>query len=321
MGNAIIDAAIIRLTAMFFDAPQPSTGKIVTCKNLIRFPQILKHQNDNSFIVVGDLPFAKHNKVNKPGGKQIGFLTEHTLFFIIQGKKMFHFGSETVTAGPGQLILVKRGVYSISEYIPDEGYFEALMIFVQDKFLQEFRFKTDGFQTRTKQKSPFVIIPNDELLDSFKLQYLNYFGKSFKAMEKILQLKLHELFLLLTSSTCKAQVLNFINSCVDNQPTEIEFIIKKHLLQPLSVSEFAKLSSRSVASFKRDFQKQFNAPPKQWINQQRLAYANSLLNSTSKTVSETCYECGFESVSHFIKIFKKEYGITPNSSRAENTTI
>ena len=239
----------------------------------------------------------------------------------MQGKKNFHFGSETITVDTNQLILLKRGIYSISEYIYDGGHFEALMIFVPDKFLKEFHFKTGCFQTATKQESPFVIIPSDELLNSFKSQYLNYFGKSFKAIEKILQLKLYELFLLLISSTCKTEVLNFINSRVNNQPTDIAFIVKNYLLQPLSISEFAKLCSRSVASFKRDFQKQFYTPPKQWINQQRLAYANTLLNSTSKTVSETCYECGFESVSHFIKIFKKEYGITPNSLRAKKITI
>jgi AraC family transcriptional regulator, exoenzyme S synthesis regulatory protein ExsA len=288
---------------------------------LIRFPQVSKGKTDNSFIVVDDIPFAKHNKIDKSAGKQVGFLTEHTLFFIMQGKKNFHFGNETVTIDTHQLILLKRGIYSISEYIPDGGHFEALMIFVPDKFLKEFYFRTDRFPKNTKQKSPFTIIPSDELLDSFKTQYLTYFGKSFEAMDKIFQLKLHELFLLLIASTCKTNVLNFIQSCVTTQPIDIEFIVKNHLLQPLSIAEFAKLSSRSVASFKRDFKKQFNTSPKQWINQQRLSYANGLLNSTSKTVSEITYECGFESVSHFIKIFKKEYGITPNSLRAESAVI
>ena len=249
---------------------------------LIRFPQIPKQQTDNTFISFGDIPFAKHNKINTTDGKQIGFLTEHTLFFIMQGKKMFHFDLETITVDTDQLILLKRGIYSISEYIPSGGQFEALMIFVPDKFLKELHFKTGGFQTATKQESSFVIIPSDDLLNSFKLQYLNYFGKAFKEMEKILQLKLHELFLLLTSSTRKTEVLYFINSCVNNQPTDIEFIVKNYLLQPLSISEFAKLSSGSVASFKRDFQKQFKTPPKQWVNQQRLAYANTLLHSTSR---------------------------------------
>jgi len=288
---------------------------------LIRFPQISKNKTDNSFIVVDDTPFAKHNKIDKSEGKQIGFLTEHTLFFIMQGKKNFHFGNEVITIDTNQLILLKRGIYTVSEYIPDGGQFEALMIFVPDKFLKEFLFKTGGFQTTTKHESPFVIIPSDQLLDSFKSQYLIYFGKSFNAMDKILQLKLHELFLLLSSSTYKTEVFNFINSCINNHSTDIDFVVNNHLLQPLSISEFAKLSSRSIASFKRDFQKQFNTPPKQWINQQRLAYANTLLNSTGKNVSEVAFECGFENVSHFIKIFKKEYGITPNSLRAENVNI
>jgi AraC-like DNA-binding protein len=42
---------------------------------------------------------------------------------------------------------------------------------------------------------------------------------------------------------------------------------------------------------------------------------------TDKNVSEIAYECGFENTSHFIKIYKRHYGFTPNSVRAEKTTI
>lgn len=39
--------------------------------------------------------------------------------------------------------------------------------------------------------------------------------------------------------------------------------------------------------------------------------ARLLLISTSKSISEIGVECTFPNTSHFIKLFKKEYGSTP----------
>lgn len=287
---------------------------------LLKFPQIVHNGSDNTFISFGKTPYAKHNIVRKAAGKQVGFLTEHSLMFIMQGKKFFHFGKKTVTTNSNEIILVKRGIYSISEFIPDNGCFEALIIFIPDKFLKTLAFQNTSTQSNGDE-TPYVIIKSNQFLNDFKSQYLNYFANSFNEKEKLLQLKLQELFLLLASSSAQKSVADFLSSCIDKERIDLEYIVKTHLLQPLTLADFAKLSMRSLPSFKRDFNKQFHTSPKQWINKHRIAYANGLLSTTSKTVSEIAYECGFESVSHFIKIFKAELGYTPNSVRAKNIKV
>lgn len=284
---------------------------------LLKFPQITHDNSDKTFISFGKNPYAKHNIVRNVTDKQVGFLTEHSLMFIIQGKKFFHFGEKTVTICSNEIILVKRGIYSISEFIPDNGYFEALIIFIPDKFLKTLAVQNTSTQSN-ENETPYVIFKSNQFLNDFKSQYLNYFVGDFDEKEKLLQLKLQEVFLLLASSSAKKRVVDFFSSCIKNERIDIEYIVKANLLQPLTLKDFAKLSMRSLASFKRDFEKQFHTSPKQWINQQRISYANGLLSTTSKTVSEIAYECGFNSVSHFIKIFKTEFGYTPNSVRAKN---
>jgi AraC-like DNA-binding protein len=112
-------------------------------------------------------------------------------------------------------------------------------------------------------------------------------------------------------------VLALLQNIAFGQPYDIDFIVRKHLLQPLSLEELAKLSGRSLASFKRDFQQQYNSAPKKWINDQRLEHARLLLQHSHKNVSEIAMECGFENIPHFIRIFKQKFGLTPNSVRTQ----
>ena len=127
--------------------------------------------------------------------------------------------------------------------------------------------------------------------------------------------------LLLLASPYKHQVLSFLQGIVWGQPQDIGYIVKKHLFQPLSLEELAKLSNRSLASFKRDFQQVFGSAPKKWINDQRLEHARMVLHHSNKQVSEVALECGFENTPHFIRIFKQKYGITPNAIRAKNAIV
>jgi AraC-like DNA-binding protein len=150
---------------------------------------------------------------------------------------------------------------------------------------------------------------------------MGYFGKTVDGLETILQLKLQEVLLLLLAGSHRSQVLQFLQSIVFGQPLNIDYIVRKHLFQPLTLEELAKLSGRSLASFKRDFQQQFQSSPKKWINDQRLEHARMLLHHSGKQVSEIAMECGFDNIPHFIRIFKQKYGITPNSTRAKNAII
>ena len=103
----------------------------------------------------------------------------------------------------------------------------------------------------------------------------------------------------------------------ENAPEDIEYIVNEYLLHPLLIADYANLSNRSLASFKRDFRKIFNTTPRQWINQKRLEQAYLLLNNTSDRINEISYSCGFENPSYFIKLFKKHYGYTPQGLRAK----
>ena len=287
---------------------------------MVRFPQIINDPSDPSMIVCHGSPYAKHNQLNTSYGKQVGFLTEHTLFFILEGRKHLHFEDKTVTISAPDLLFLKKGVYVISESMPAKGQFEALMLFVHERFLQGLLSLVQDQQPSNRFGDPYCIVSSNVLLQSFSSGYLHYFKSSFPTREAVLQTKLYELFLLLMATPQKMEIISIIRSILGKRPVDIEYLVRQHLFKPLTLQDFAALSNRSLASFKRDFEKIYCCSPRAWINRQRLSHASGLLRNTTKNVSEIAYECGFESVSHFIKLYKREYNMTPASTRAKSTT-
>jgi AraC-like DNA-binding protein len=283
---------------------------------LFRFPPIPVDPNDHTFLAWDSTAYAKH-KVETRAGQRTVFLTEHTVIFVVNGIKLLHFPDQTITVQPNSVVLLKKGIYVMAEYIEEGLTFEALMIFLPVRALREFMNGQLLEKPAVAQDAAHFIFPVNDLLQEFKQQYRSYFGRTFRGQEQLLALKQQELLLLLLSSDHRQKVLSFIYSAVSAAPEDLEFIVRNYLLQPVTLEEMASLSNRSLASFKRDFQRHYQSAPRQWINRQRLEHAQMLLNNTDRQVSDIALACGFESVSHFIRIFKKEFGVTPRSLRAK----
>jgi AraC-like DNA-binding protein len=286
---------------------------------LLRFPSSINHSGADA-LQVADRPFARYRQASA-AGKRTSFITEHTIIFVMQGHKLLHVEDQTHTAEAGHIVMMKRGIYIMSEFVPDGLNYEAMLLFFTDEFVKKFLHSHHLTTSNTTEIASHLVIPTNELLDGFKNQFLGYFGKTMDGLESILQLKLHELMLLLLAGPQKQQVLSFLQNIAFGQPLSIDYIVRKHLFQPLSLEELAKLSGRSLASFKRDFQQQYQSAPKKWINDQRLEHAKMQLQHSNKQVSEVAMECGFENIPHFIRIFKQKYGTTPNSIRAKTAII
>jgi len=85
----------------------------------------------------------------------------------------------------------------------------------------------------------------------------------------------------------------------------------------LALEEFAKLSHRSLSTFKRDFQKYYHQSPGKWLLQKRLDYSAVLLKNPALNVSQVAFDCEFEDLSHFSRAFKEKFGVPPANYRKE----
>ena len=87
--------------------------------------------------------------------------------------------------------------------------------------------------------------------------------------------------------------------------------IGKNLDKELSLPEVAALVNMSDSAFSHFFKKRTGMSYINYVNNQRIAKACTLLADTTQSASEICYDCGFNNKSNFIRIFRKKKGMTP----------
>jgi len=279
---------------------------------LHRFPPT-PDKADATFIKSEKQTFAKLKTESAPGQRTV-LMTEHTLIFVLKGVKLLHLPDSTIKASPGEVILLRKGIYVMAEYIKDGLDFEAVILFLPGNLLRSMALQHP--HQPQQREDPCLVFPSTTLIDSFKDSFRSYFNSPIPHLESLLPLKQQEILYLLQSGNQGDRVRSFIHSAVSAEPTDIDFIVNSYLLQPVTIEELADLANCSLAKFKRDFQRRYQCSPRAYINKQRLAHARMLLHNTTQQISEISLNCGFESASYFISLFKKEFGHTPAAARA-----
>lgn len=284
----------------------------------VRFPPISAPVSDPFFLTGNGEIFARLKQETRAGKNTI-LLTQHMLIFVTKGVKLLHLPDKTVEAGPDTVILLRKGMYVMAEYIEEGLSFEALMLFLPMKMLRTIAAEPFFHRSQSTTTEPCTVFAGNELVQAFKTQLRLYFDKPVLYTDQLLAMKQKEILLLLMNGAHQREVVDFITAAISTEPEDLEDIVRQYLLQPVTLEDLASLTNRSLATFKRDFQRIYNMSPRQWINEQRLQQAHLLLGNTALPVGEIASQCGYDNPSHFIRIFKKKYGHTPQALRAEMT--
>ena len=92
--------------------------------------------------------------------------------------------------------------------------------------------------------------------------------------------------------------------------------INANFQQELALSEIARHAHVSVFHFSRLFKRFTSRSPYQYLIEVRLKHAALLLRHTSLSVTEVCFESGFNSFEHFIATFTRRYSGSPTKYRS-----
>ena len=110
-----------------------------------------------------------------------------------------------------------------------------------------------------------------------------------------------------------------LNKVVENKTPQIikEAIdyISRDFINIKNVSEIAKKCTCSEKYLTECFKKQMGLTAYQYLIKTKLNNAKGILLSGG-SVTSACYDSGFSDYSHFIQLFKKNYGITPNKYKS-----
>ena len=88
--------------------------------------------------------------------------------------------------------------------------------------------------------------------------------------------------------------------------------------EPLDLDSIARKAYFSPYHFLREFKKVYNKTPHQYLMERRLDKAKELLQKNDSSVTEVCFEVGFQSLGSFSTLFTRNVGVTPLEFRKQH---
>ena len=115
---------------------------------------------------------------------------------------------------------------------------------------------------------------------------------------------------------------NFSNVQPTYKSRRIEKVMeymRQNFDKSIDLSDVSKIANMTEVSFSRFMKTQTGIGFIDSLLDIRLAHASRLLIDTNQPISEIAYNCGFNNISNFNRLFKKKKGCTPKQLR-ENYT-
>jgi AraC family transcriptional regulator, exoenzyme S synthesis regulatory protein ExsA len=237
--------------------------------------------------------------------------------FTLSGKKTLHHREKSWTLTDDTSVFIRKTAYKAEKY-DFEGWEVLAFCFGDDFLRQVFREYRQYLPLKNLPPPPsdmLIKINVNETTRAFFYGMVPYFSQRIPPSEHLLELKFKELLFNIFSDPANAELLSYINSIDDQYKTPLWQVMEANYTFNLAIEEFARIAQRSVATFKREFHQYYRTTPGKWLTQKRLEYAKYLLDTSKKNVGEVADESGFENLTHFSRIFKEKYGLSPINYR------
>ncbi len=240
---------------------------------------------------------------------------EHTLIYLLEGELELEERGRKTVLHKGECAFMRRDtrLWLQKRVSPDNKTYQSIVLKFSKAFLREY------YQTIARKELPLEerrekcslrLLPNNRPdINSLFQSIMPYFEAGIKPSDDILKLKMEEgvRVLLHTDKKLYASLFDF----VDPWKVDILDYMNENYMYDLSLEDIAMNTGRSLSTFKRDFKRYSSLTPQKWLINRRLEAAHELIRKGGRKATDICYEVGFKNLSHFSKIYKASYGVSP----------
>jgi len=249
--------------------------------------------------------------------EKVGFHGHNTLVLQVSGQMILETATEKISTTPGDMLLIRKNQLAQLTKVPLGGEnYQSIVICLQEDLLRQIALEEHIEVSRRYTGPSNILLPtNDYLRGYFQsvIPYIQHPGEKITTALGMLKVKEGVQLLLHTMS-----LREFLFDFSDPYKIDLENFMLSNFHFNVPIEKFAQLTGRSLAAFKRDFQKLFGMAPRQWLQEKRLTEARHLIEKKNKKPSDIYLDLGFESLSHFSHSFKKKFGKTPTELNSDS---
>ncbi len=250
--------------------------------------------------------------------KNVGVFAQYDyIIHVLSGTKTWKTIHGEWEINARQTLYVKKGAALVTQFFDED--FCMLGFFLPDdlirKSLKDIDKKNIPFNGNQLHQFTAAKLKGNTYLENFFQSMLVYFRDKKQPPDSIIKLKLKELLLNIVYNCDDQLLVSYLMYIRNNSNPSLTHIMETNFCFNLKLEEFAKLTYRSLSTFKRDFQNHYNTTPGKWLLDKRLNYAANLLAGGNLNVSQIAFDSGFEQAAHFSRVFKNKFELSPVNYR------
>jgi AraC-like DNA-binding protein len=265
----------------------------------------MSSQKDKELLPIAYSCYAARSRA----GEQ--FIPEYVFTYQVTGSMVMNDGNKEYIFNEGDFRFSKRNhLVKFLKLPPEGGEFKSLSVHLSQETLRNFSMEF-GYVSENHVNGDTVLnLEPNALYKNYMDSLIPYLQLNQLNNENLLSTKLKEAILLLLKVNPELKDVLFDFS--EPGKIDLEAFMNKNFHFKVELNRFAYLTGRSLATFKRDFEKLFHITPSRWLQQKRLQEAYYQIKEKGKAPSDVYMELGFEDLSHFSFAFKKQYGLAPS---------
>lgn len=266
---------------------------------------VLNHYNAKFDFPVHFHPEFELNLVLNAQGKRIigdSILDYDELDLVLIGPNTPHAWTGSPEPGNAQVVTIQFH----SDFLGEKVLGRKLMLPIKDLLEKANRGVLFSKETAGYLKEKIMKLSESQDFDSL-LNFLSIlFDLSISRNQKIL---------------ATPSYVGHFNISKSRRIETVNEFIRQNIQQEIKIKEVADLVNMSETAFSHFFKKRTKRSFSDYIADLRVGHAARQLMETEKNISEICYDCGFNNISNFNRIFKKKLGVTPSEFRSQQQLI
>jgi AraC-like DNA-binding protein len=252
--------------------------------------------------------YSCYSDVSREGEQ---FVAEHVLSYGIEGNNDLFISGKNYVFKAGDFRYIRRNqLAKFTKHPVPGGEYRALSIRLDQATLHSLSEEFNLHPSKSYTGEAAVILEPNKLLLNFVESLKPYIDGTGELNQMIVSLKVKEAIMILLETN--PQLKDALFDFSEPGKIDLEAYMTEHYKFNVDANRFAYLTGRSLATFKRDFEKIFKTSPSRWLQQKRLEDAHYLLKEKGWKTSDVYMEVGFKDFSHFSFAFKKAYGVAPS---------
>lgn len=237
----------------------------------------------------------------------------YEIMIIDKGTPVHVVSGEKSRLKTNTIMLIRPG--DVHEFLKDSNFYFANLAFDEKTADELFSYLTDYFpkdRLLNSDKPPFVILSENE-----KAKIMNTISmintipaentEEIRFRFKVLIFDVFVKYFFAQQNNEQKQMPEWLEYMVEKMKEKDNFTV--------GTEAMISISSKTREHIARSMKKYCNCTISEFLDEIRLTYAANMLINSNLSVTDICYDCGYENLSWFYKKFNEKYGCSPRKYR------